>query len=559
MACRDPLSPEQSAGRQPSGSGTALRQAGTEGGERDEQSLRLLFVKIVERDGAPGDLTYDDRWRRVADVLQKESGGRVTLRTELATFAPDPEGGTGLRYDRQISEWHRLLTLAFQGRDYDVLAFGPSRAVPWCHDSHSIGYFVEGRAFLCVEPSARTDLLLHKLMHPYGFAHQEKRQKQLLLLGWRRGFPGSRASDRVALTPAGRSALREPDLYYASPMAQAALGVVGLGSLPGSCPRPTGLRCLRPAPLRWACVDRYGPRCLDVDGDGLIDGQDSYPLTPPGGGPDSDGDGVPDRLDRCPGTRIHVDGAQGGIMNLRATGPSATLRFSVPGARVRRTGWTRGRFTPRKVIGENWYYPGDPAVVTNGGRVHIPTPKRPATAGSTGDIPIRVTVFYEKGGRELYRPYYLQSAPDFLTHIHEKEWFYVLRFGCDVPSDLRFFDHRTYDADADGFLDRSDVFARPLGERYDWDGDGTADRRDALPTVAGACTHGARSGVMDSDGDGICDPGRFSFSGVVALDETYFGELPVVLGDGVGVDWCPYVKGTPGRRGCPPADGGPRP
>lgn len=56
---------------------------------------------------------------------------------------------------------------------------------------------------------------------------------------------------------------------------------------------------------------RTGPILMDSDGDGVIDGVDRCPDTPPGtkvdgfGCPvplDSDGDGVPDDRDRCPGT-----------------------------------------------------------------------------------------------------------------------------------------------------------------------------------------------------------------------------------------------------------------
>lgn len=71
---------------------------------------------------------------------------------------------------------------------------------------------------------------------------------------------------------------------------------------------------------------------LDSDGDGVLDGQDQCPGTPPGtqvdsrgcpsGLADSDGDGVPDSIDRCPGTPLGVQVDSFGCLIVINPGPT---------------------------------------------------------------------------------------------------------------------------------------------------------------------------------------------------------------------------------------------
>jgi OOP family OmpA-OmpF porin len=101
------------------------------------------------------------------------------------------------------------------------------------------------------------------------------------------------------------SAIAETDLDYVG-----ASGGVLTDSY-GSC-----VRSLGPFAPREACGDD-----ADSDGDGVPDSRDKCPGTPPGvqvdedGCPlDSDGDGVPDYKDKCPGTppgaRVNADGCE---------------------------------------------------------------------------------------------------------------------------------------------------------------------------------------------------------------------------------------------------------
>lgn len=83
-----------------------------------------------------------------------------------------------------------------------------------------------------------------------------------------------------------------------------------------------------------AIVDDNGCELVDSDGDGVPDRDDKCPGTPPGvavdsdGCPlDSDGDGVPDYLDECPGTPAGVEVDEVGCPIPLPEFPQTTLEF----------------------------------------------------------------------------------------------------------------------------------------------------------------------------------------------------------------------------------------
>jgi hypothetical protein len=160
----------------------------------------------------------------------------------------------------------------------------------------------------------------------------------------------------------------------------------------------------------------------------------------------------------------------------------------------------------------------------------------------------RLMIHYESREGFFYRPFYLYKRPQQIEYVHEKEWYYFSRFGCDIPDGVDFDDHATYDKNLDGLPDRDRFrFASGITNRYDWDADGVPDVEDNLPTVHGTCRNGSVKGVPDSDGDGLCDPALFAFSEMPGLSE---GDLTIQFREDLYADACPYVYGM-GEGGCP--------
>lgn len=71
-----------------------------------------------------------------------------------------------------------------------------------------------------------------------------------------------------------------------------------------SCPRLKGLPKYNGCPTQNLNEDKYNPKVIDTDNDGIYDSDDYCPHTPGqvNGCPDSDNDKIPDILDRCPDT-----------------------------------------------------------------------------------------------------------------------------------------------------------------------------------------------------------------------------------------------------------------
>jgi hypothetical protein len=469
----------------------------------------MLFV-VVTHGASPSysRADYNTVLARTATTLDRDTSHHVQLEWSMMELPfGDAELGYGVRTFR---EWFDDLRDATKSERYDALAFAPDRPLRWCTDAHSLGVVFDGVAFTCLEAPApvplASNLLVHKLFHTFGFFHQQLRNKQWRLLDWEIGLPGYTSFADVGAEP-------EP---FIAPFALAAPWSCAPGDAPGEC------------------RDVVGPFTRDVDGDGIRDDRDGYPASPPRGlasgereGPDSDHDGIPDALDLCPGNEIPVSGLEGGPMTYWTRGAHAHVvtPFSLFGE----TRWTPVSFAEDKRLGDLIYF--DDAL---------------ERAGDTFDVPRGLPVRVRVVARGLRRTFYVYgesalTSPGPWGYFDETEWLYFGRFGCDPPATLDTRDLGAFDANADGL---PDALAIPPG--YDWDGDGVPDRDDTLPTVAGHCSNARVRGVKDSDGDGFCDPGRFSFAPF--RTEHSFGELPVVFDD-PEADRCPYRAGR--NMGCP--------
>jgi hypothetical protein len=464
----------------------------------DPITKRMLFV-VVDH-GAPGSFSradYEPVLARATATLDRETSHRVRLEWSI-TEVPfgDLEFGYGIRTFR---EWFDDLRAATKAWRYDVLAFAPDRALPWCTDAHSLGVVFGDVAFTCLEAPAplslASNLVVHKLFHTFGFFHQQLRNKQWRLLDWEIGLPGYTTFADVG---------PEPEAFIAP------FALVGaLSCEPGDEP--------------GECRDVTGPFARDVDGDGIRDDRDGYPASPPVRGTDSDRDGIPDALDLCPGNDVPIGGLEGGPMIWWSNQlhPRVVTPFEVK--------WTPVSFATDKRLGDIMWF--DDALERAGDVLDLPR-----------GLPVRVRVV----ANEKRRTFYVfgessRTSPGPWGYFDETEWLYFGRFGCDPPASLDVHDIGAFDANHDGLPD-----ALAIPKTYDWDGDGVPDRDDTLPTVAGHCSNAHVRGVKDSDGDGFCDPGRFTFT--AKREEHSFGELPVVFDD-PDADRCPYRFGR--NHGCP--------
>ena len=461
----------------------------------------MLFV-VVGHGASPSTeafshADYEAVLARAATTLERESSHRVRLEWSIRELRlGDLEFGYGVRTFR---EWFDDLTTATKDARYDALAFAPDRPLAWCTDAHSLGAVFDSIAFTCLEAPAplplASNLLVHKLFHTFGFFHQQLRNKQWRLLDWEIGLPGYTTFADVGAEP-------EP---FIAPFALEN----GFSCEPGDAP--------------GECRDATGPFARDVDGDGIRDDRDGYPASPPLHGPDSDHDGIPDALDLCPGNDVPIGGLDGGPMIWWSN--QSRPRVITP-LEVR---WTPVSFAVDKRLGDLMWF--DDALERSGDVLDLPR-----------GLPVRVRVITNRTRRTFYVfGESSRTSPGPWGYFDETEWLYFGRFGCDPPASLDVHDIAAFDADRDGLPD-----AIAIPSTYDWDGDGVPDRRDTLPTVAGHCSDAHVRGVKDTDGDGFCDPGRFSFS---ARREAHsFGELPVVFDD-PDADRCPYRAGR--NQGCP--------
>lgn len=523
-------------------------------------TYELLFVVVTDPSDRAGALLdaehYEKVLRRSAIALERESLNRMRLSYEILELPIGKIGVQKLEYGkRRYSDWYALLRDQTRDRRYDILGFAPDRVVDdWCRDAHSFGFQLEDTKFLCLEPAVEvapiSDLLLHKLFHTFGFFHQQLRNRQYRLLDGDNGLPTVGLTDFEPADPALRAELAS--MAFFSPLVLSAMGV-----LPGDgrgCDVGLPLHCSKPTDFPFECRDVVGPYCLDADRDGVTDLRDGFPLTPPGGGLDTDHDGIPDRLDLCAGSELTLTGnIEGGPLNYWAE--ASTVELSVQAPIPVELRWTPASMRFDKVLGELMTFEERREQATPGGKVRITPDTR---------SPVRIRIAHRHLGRDVRRSVYVytsegKTSPAPWGYFNEKEWYYFGRFGCDVPAEVDIYDVRSFDSNSDGLPDPGVLPTTvELPADYDWDADGVVDGLDTLPSVAGTCSNDHVRGVRDSDGDGLCDPGALDFHTLPpdVPRDAYFGELPRIMGADPTFDRCPYLAGTGAPPGCPPRPDG---
>jgi len=491
----------------------------------------------------PGREIYERRLAYLRDVIERESFGRIRIRPQLHFVDAREIGDVRLAYsNRTVYDWITRLEAycADRGMAYDILIFCPASDAygPWCTDGPSIGYRYNQRHYLCLEAfldHAREDedgpaaaLAIHKILHGFGYNHVSQENRPMNLLEWNVGLPKTRI---LPLAPREQGARLLFDKHIMK-----VLGFLPRNEFEKECPDSRGFTCVEKD--RYFCENSYDIRCLDSDQDGVVDSEDDYLFTPYGtaGEPDTDSDGIPDRLDLCPGNEIRFE------TNIRLRKNKALVDQDRVEIHMEPASMIRGvNLYDAKNIGGFIGFPRSGVRRFTGNRISL-------EAASLSAI-TRLQIFYETPEGAFYKPFYLYREPQEIEYVHEKEWYYFSRFGCDIPLGVRFSDPSTYDADLDGIPDQDLFdFAKGITDAYDWDSDGIPDLEDSLPTVHGRCGNRSVRGVPDSDGDGLCDPALFRFAeSIPGLME---GDLAASYQEDIDSDMCPYVAGTAGD-GCP--------
>jgi hypothetical protein len=500
-----------------------------------------IFTVMIGDDASPTPLPIKELERRMtafSALLEQASLGRIKTRVVYRTLYARDLGVSSLAdLARGFFEWRKRVVALWSEVDFDVLVVAASDARPegFCEDSATLGSPLESKITLCLDEyidvrkkeddQAAAALLVHKLMHGFGFNHQVPEHKPLLFLEWALGLPRTVGS--------GFEGFRDDPPRYFDPYVLRALGILPQRPFEKGCLIKQGLVCL---PSRGSCSNLYDIACLDSDSDGLVDSLDPYPLSPPGSKSeaDKDKDGIPDRLDLCtsPVLEVQAEGLVGPAkVVFGENSPSVTFRFV--GARL-----LASQFSCADLSSGFTRFPQKRALPLEKGPFVLPD-----------QCPIARVELRYRWDREYIRPFYLYQGQQRWETIWDKEWLYFSRFGCDVPVEVDFKDHSTYDADLDGLPDdKLFAFAQALRGEYDWDADGTPDREDTLPTVHGKCRNNRVRGVPDSDGDGLCDPSNLKI--VPYQKGTWPEDLGAKLLKDPQADDCPYTAGS-ANSGCP--------
>lgn len=504
------------------------------------RDLRVLAV-MVSDDSSPNPLptpSLERRLRIFAELLSQASFGRMTARFEVRTLSARDLGAPNLAgIARGFFEWRKRAIALVSDEDFDVLIVVPSdsRKEGFCNDNSTLGSPLGQRITLCLEryhdvsnaqeDEAAAALLIHKLMHGYGFNHQIPEHKPLVFLEWALGLPRESASPFAGFED-------RPPLFF-DPYVTSALGLIPHNPLEADCLISQGLACV---PWRAFCANLYNLSCLDSDRDGVRDSLDLYPLSPPrtAGQPDADNDGIPDGLDLCPGPVIEVKAK--GLL-----GP-AKVAFGDEAPTA--------SFSSREVSLRSLFFT---CADLSDGFTRFPAAQRQRASRRSVALPrncliARVELRYFTD-QEYLRPVYLYTGQQQWETVWDKEWFYFSRFGCDVPTKVDWTDHATFDANLDGLPD-ADLFgfARRMPLSYDWDADDVPDRLDTLPTVSGTCGNDTVKGSPDHDGDGWCDPSRLEL--LPYQPGAWPQDLAARLAQDPQADACPYLAAT-GNQGCP--------
>jgi hypothetical protein len=508
-------------------------------------AFTLLYT--VLHDDAHGPLpdkaVYERRLAHLEEVIERESFGRIEISPRLHILSADRIGDHYLAYsNRSIYDWIPLLEAFYtgQGIPYDILIFCPASEAysPWCTDAPSQGYSYRNKKYLCMEtfldhakeeedPQA-TALAIHKMLHGFGYNHISQENRPMNLLAWNLGLPKTRI---LPLAPEEPAAVLLFDKHVMK-----VLGFLPRNAFEEECPDSRGFTCVEKE--GYLCENSYDIRCIDADQDNIVDGEDDYLFTPYGsaGASDADADGIPDHLDLCEGNGILFDTS---IRMRKTKGIVDRDRVEIrmePASKIRGV----NIYDARNIGGFIGFLRTSVRRVT-GNELSLDATSLSAIT--------RLQIFYESPQGSFYKPFYLYREPQQIEYVHEKEWYYFSRFGCDIPLGVDFSRTETYDSNLDGLPDRERFdFAEQLTDAYDWDDDGIPDVEDNLPTVHGRCRNRFVKGVPDSDGDGWCDPALVSFT--ESVPGMLEGDLAISVHRDKDADPCPYVHGTE-NRGCP--------
>jgi hypothetical protein len=520
-------------------------RAGPEEGISPAYAFSLLYA--ILHDDSHGPLPscelYERRLAHLEEVIERESFGRIMIAPQLHFIHARDLGNDRVQYaKRTVFDWIHALEdyCREQGVEYDILVFCPAseKYGPWCTDGPSQGYSYSGKKYLCLETfldhskeeedDPAVALALHKIFHGFGYNHISQENRPMNLLEWNMGLPKTRI---LPLAPQGRGTGIIFDKHIMK-----VLGFLPRNDFEKDCLDSQGLTCVGDS--HYFCENSYDIRCIDSDEDNILDREDDYLFTPHGSvhAPDADSDGIPDHLDLCEGNGIALD------TNIRLKKTKGIIDRERVEITLEPASMIKGiNVYEAKNINGFIGFPKGSAKRTVGNRVSL-------DGESLASI-TRLQIIYDSHEGAFYRPFYLYQEPQQIEYVHEKEWYYFSRFGCDIPLGVNFSNRATYDRNLDGLPDKEGFgFAARITAEYDWDSDGIPDVEDSLPTVHGKCSNRSVKGVPDSDGDGLCDPAYFSFSeGAPGILD---GDLAISVRQDPDADSCPYVYGTK-DGGCP--------
>ncbi|MBU0472078.1 MAG: hypothetical protein KKF89_05415 [Nanoarchaeota archaeon] len=469
------------------------------------------------------------------NFIYQESLGKMTSSSNLLFLDVKEFGSKELSYDKQATDWIKLLYSKFESDSYNTFVFVPIYSMDWCGDGLSQGFNYNGRIFFCmeaffnpnnpVENTGAIGLMTHKFLHGVGFNHQDQMFMQYQFLDWQMGLPET----NILL----HGNFRDFNHLFFNEYVLKILGVVNRTSFEDSCLDSEEFVC--ESSNTFFCKDSWGSFCQDVDNDGVVDSEDDYVFSSPVNGSDSDGDGVVDSLDLCDWNKISVSGNNiiANPLEIKATGSPVKIVFSGK------------EFVVHKIVATPFEMIG--GFIKFNDKKSFEIKSSELILSVSDSIFWRIQAFYKYNNTEYYRPYYLIFPSFNADFFFEKEWYYFSRFGCDIPSSVNFADTKSYDSNLDGLPDLN-LFYWPedINQYYDWDDDNYSDLIDTLPTVKGFCANEYVRGVKDSDNDNFCDPGEFDFSSNKNV-ENY--ELSMTVKYNKFTDLCPYISGS--NKGCP--------
>lgn len=522
---------------------------------KPEHELNMLYVSLY--DGLSLDekkrQTVERRLNGFSSIIKRETLGKLQINPISCFIDVSELGDDSLNYSyRKWSEWVDDINAYVKNKyQYDILVFSPLKNVPWANDAHSTGFYKDNKICVALEfaPYSRKGffassyLLMHKILHGFGYHHQDEEYHQLYLLAWNLGMPNVWQIDQL-------KEQQNIQILYFNPHILKVLNLVKNQKNIGHSLDSNGLIAIEDTNSKRSYAQvSWDATGMDYDMDGILDSEDDYFLSSPQKGIDTDNDGIIDRLDLCGFNNIKIEGnIDIGKINLIAKENESTINFSGDSIDVFKIKVLD--FTPiyptKKPKGFGYYFADNDSFTVKGNSVSLK---------SSHNIK-QIKVFYRHNSNEYYRSYYYYPKDrKVLCIVNNREWYYFNRFGCDAPATIDYYEVDTYDADGNGFVDENSKYSfGQLPSEYDWDNDGFPDNVDALPTVKGKYSNKYVSGVKDSDGDGMADPGQFDFKNIPIPKEYFFGEILKTLGDNPDYDRSPYFSGKSSDLGCPNQD-----